>query len=142
MGKTYSGGIKIATGFKRESAMPITDDIVVDTFDDLLALLYTYEGIVVYVGDEDSLYFLVDSDNTVSSNWVKVATVGDSTPNVVSFSNTDTISVTHNMGRKVLAQLLVSDGVDLLQTIVPMVITDNAIDISLNQTKTGVLIYY
>ena len=75
MGKTYSGGIKIATGFKREAKQPITDDMVVDTFTDLTTTefgKYSYVGMQVYVTDEQDIYQLNAADSTINENWENI----------------------------------------------------------------------
>ena len=56
MAKTYEGIIQVGFPFEVQSNKPIDDRFVVDTFDDLLVLDYTYEGIPIYVRDEQKTY--------------------------------------------------------------------------------------
>lgn len=60
MGKTFSGGIRLSTGFKLEVPYPIADYMVVDDVADLDSLNNTFEGMFVYVKSEQNFYVLLE----------------------------------------------------------------------------------
>lgn len=56
MGKTYSGGVNLATGFKLGDAQPIADYMVVDLISDLAALPFQFIGMTSYVLQDQNPY--------------------------------------------------------------------------------------
>lgn len=56
MSKVYSGGIKIATGFKSLSNEPIADYMVVEFIDDLDLLPNQFEGMTTYAKEDGNLW--------------------------------------------------------------------------------------
>ena len=69
MAKTHEGIIPIGFPFEVQTSKPIDDRNVVDTFNDLLTLPYSYEGIPVYVRDVKQFYTKVSGSGTSSSDW-------------------------------------------------------------------------
>lgn len=65
-------GIGVASGFKLQAQVPLDVRTVVDSTDDLSALIEengAYEGMVVYVKSEDALYAL---KGTSADDWIKI----------------------------------------------------------------------
>lgn len=77
MGKVHNGGYKAATGFKRESAEPLTDDVVWEYVNDLKTIPKAYEGMCVYVIETQLTYFFKGGLQTDLNNWI---TVGNQVP--------------------------------------------------------------
>ena len=57
MGKVYSGGVHIATGFSVKDGQPIADYMVVEEKGDLEVLDNRFTGMLVYVVGEEHYYF-------------------------------------------------------------------------------------
>jgi hypothetical protein len=87
MAKTYEGIIQVGFPFEIQTHEPIDDRFVVDTFDDLLSLDNTYEGLPVYVIDRKSTYIRINgSSSTNSSDW-RLNGQGGSTNNSFRYSS-------------------------------------------------------
>lgn len=70
MGKVHNGGYKAATGFKRESAEPLTDDEVWEFVNDLKTIPNAYEGMPVYVIETQLMYYFQGGIQTDLNNWI------------------------------------------------------------------------
>jgi len=70
MAKTYEGIIQIGFPFEVQTSKPLDDRSVVDTFNDLLTLNYTHEGIPIYVRDEKKTYTRTNvSSSSQPTDW-------------------------------------------------------------------------
>lgn len=79
MAKTYEGIIQVGFPFEVQTSKPIDDRFVVDTFNDLLTLDYTYPGIPVYVKDQQISYTRIGVSSSIGpTDWRISTTSGNS----------------------------------------------------------------
>lgn len=69
MSKIYNNGIVTTAGFQFNANLPLDDRLAVETFQDL-ALLTCYDGMIVYVKNEQKHYSYINSSWSVFSGEV------------------------------------------------------------------------
>lgn len=76
MGKKYNNAISTSAGFKYNSPSPLDDRLTVETYADLVSddfIKYVYDGMVVYVQNEDTHYKYNGSDWTEFGRIVDIS---------------------------------------------------------------------
>ena len=95
MGQKYKGTFDIPGGFSNKGSSPILDNMVVEKFNDLLnneELPFIYQGIIVYVEQEDAHYTWNGKDRADAANWKSIGGIFVDTNNFVNTNNvTETV---------------------------------------------------
>ena len=102
MSKIFTGNIALASAIRPTGAQPLDDRTVVQSLDDLYSSLgaAVYNGMVVYVVDETSLYILVDKSKIdTSAGWKKVDGNGNGTITAESYTKACDLATTDNLGQ-------------------------------------------
>jgi len=85
MGQKYTGTFDIPGGFSNKGSSPISDNMVVEKFNDLLnneELPFIYQGIIVYSEQEDAHYTWNGEDRADAANWKSIGGIFVNTNNV------------------------------------------------------------
>lgn len=102
MSKIFTGNIALASAIRPTGAQPLDDRTVVQSLDDLYSSLGTavYNGMVVYVVDETSLYILVDKSKIdTPAGWKKVDGNGNGTITAESYTKACDLATADNIGQ-------------------------------------------
>ena len=102
MSKIFTGNIALASAIRPTGAQPLDDRTVVQSLDDLYSSLGTavYNGMVVYVVDETSLYILVDKSKIdTPAGWKKVDGNGNGTITAESYTKACGLATADNLGQ-------------------------------------------
>lgn len=102
MSKIFTGNIALASAIRPTGAQPLDDRTVVQSLDDLYSSLGTavYNGMVVYVVDETSLYILVDKSKIdTPAGWKKVDGNGNGTITAESYTKACGLATANNLGQ-------------------------------------------
>ena len=102
MSKIFTGNIALASAIRPTGAQPLDDRTVVQSLDDLYSSLGTavYNGMVVYVVDETSLYILVDKSKIdTPAGWKKVDGNGNGTITAESYTKACDLATADNLGQ-------------------------------------------
>ena len=102
MSKIFTGNIALASAIRPTGAQPLDDRTVVQSLDDLYSSLgaAVYNGMVVYVVDETSLYILVDKSKIdTSAGWKKVDGNGNGTITAESYTKACDLATADNLGQ-------------------------------------------
>ena len=102
MSKIFTGNIALASAIRPTGAQPLDDRTVVQSLDDLYSSLGTavYNGMVVYVVDETSLYILVDKSKIDTPNgWKKVDGSGNGTITAENYTKACELATADNLGQ-------------------------------------------
>lgn len=102
MSKIFTGNIALASAIRPTGAQPLDDRTVVQSLDDLYSSLGTavYNGMVVYVVDETSLYILVDKSKIdTPAGWKKVDGNGNGTITTESYTKACDLATADNLGQ-------------------------------------------
>ena len=102
MSKIFTGNIALASAIRPTGAQPLDDRTVVQSLDDLYSSLgaAVYNGMVVYVVDETSLYILVDKSKIDTPNgWKKVDGNGNGTITAENYTKACELATADNLGQ-------------------------------------------
>ena len=125
MSKIFTGNIALASAIRPTGAQPLDDRTVVQSLDDLYSSLGTavYNGMVVYVVDETSLYILVDKSKIdTPDGWKKVDGNGNGTITAESYTKACDLATADNLGQIIYVTAEETSG-DTTYTAGPYIVT-------------------
>ena len=125
MSKIFTGNIALASAIRPTGAQPLDDRTVVQSLDDLYSSLGTavYNGMVVYVVDETSLYILVDKSKIdTPDGWKKVDGSGNGTITAESYTKACDLATADNLGQIIYVTAEETSG-DTTYTAGPYIVT-------------------
>ena len=125
MSKIFTGNIALASAIRPTGAQPLDDRTVVQSLDDLYSSLGTavYNGMVVYVVDETSLYILVDKSKIdTPAGWKKVDGNGNGTITAESYTKACDLATADNLGQIIYVTAEETSG-DTTYTAGPYIVT-------------------
>lgn len=125
MSKIFSGNIALASAIRPTGAQPLDDRTVVQSLDDLYSSLGTavYNGMVVYVVDETSLYILVDKSKIdTPDGWKKVDGNGNGTITAENYTKACDLATADNLGQIIYVTAEETSG-DTTYTAGPYIVT-------------------
>ena len=125
MSKIFTGNIALASAIRPTGAQPLDDRTVVQNLDDLYSSLGTavYNGMVVYVVDETSLYILVDKSKIDTPNgWKKVDGSGNGTITAENYTKACELATADNLGQIIYVTAEETSG-NITYTAGPYIVT-------------------
>ena len=125
MSKIFTGNIALASAIRPTGAQPLDDRTVVQSLDDLYSSLGTavYNGMVVYVVDETSLYILVDKSKIDTPNgWKKVDGSGNGTITAENYTKACDLATADNLGQIIYVTTEETSG-NITYTAGPYIVT-------------------
>ena len=125
MSKIFTGNIALASAIRPTGAQPLDDRTVVQRLEDLYSSLgaAVYNGMVVYVVDETSLYILVDKSKIdTPAGWKKVDGNGNGTITAESYTKACDLATADNLGQIIYVTAEETSG-DTTYTAGPYIVT-------------------
>ena len=125
MSKIFTGNIALASAIRPTGAQPLDDRTVVQSLDDLYSSLGTavYNGMVVYVVDETSLYILVDKSKIdTPDGWKKVDGSGNGTITAENYTKACELATADNLGQIIYVTAEETSG-NITYTAGPYIVT-------------------